>query len=189
MVFYSIKSNEKVFHQSHCIIRNRIQKENQRMFETPEIARENGYRHCNCCSRVGMKLRKEQKEVEQFCQENGMSCRLEDGRLHIRTTNSKWCIIQNGKAGHIFLYHKNTFHKDTKYPSILPGYHSQAIRSDTILGYLKYIVGHDDFRVKERKKATQQRDLRRNTRNIQRGTSKRTYSAGQLYSLLDDMSF
>ncbi len=189
MVFYSIKSNEKVFHQPHCIIRSRIQKANQRMFETHEIAREHGYRQCNCCSRVGMKLKKEQKEVNQFCQENGIAYHLEDGLLHIRTTNSKWCILTNGKAGHIFLYHKNTIHKDSKYPSILPGYHSQAVRSETILGYLKYIVGHDDFRVQEKKKEAQKRDFRRSAWKLQRDDSKRSYNAGQLYSLLQDTKF
>ena len=103
MVFYSTKSNEKVFHLPHCKIARRIRKEYKKQFATPEEARLAGYRMCNCCSPVGMRLRKEQKAVNQFCQENGVSCWLEDGQLHVHTPRSKWRIIVNGKATQLVL--------------------------------------------------------------------------------------
>ena len=191
MVFYSIKSNEKVFHLSHCSIARRIHKEYKQHFDTPEDARLAGYRLCNCCSPVGMRLRKEQYAVNQFCQENGVSCWMDDGQLHVHTPRSKWRIIVNGKAKKLFLYHKNTYEKYEKIPSIVPGYHSQATRSDTIVGYLDYIIHHDAYRKREnekiRKKANSMRNLRRNTRPYQRGTDNRRYSANQLYSIMDNI--
>lgn len=191
MVFYSTKSNEKVFHLPHCKIARRIRKEFKKQFATPEEARMAGYRMCNCCSLVGMRLRKEQNAVNQFCQENGVSCRLEDGQLHVHTPRSKWRIIVNGKAHKLFLYHKNTYHKNEEIPSIVPGYHSQAIRSKTIVGYLEYIIDHDIYRRRQEKKAKQKadsmRNLRRNTRSYQRGTDNRRYNANQLYSIMDNI--
>lgn len=191
MVFYSTKSNEKVFHLPHCGIARRIRKEYKKQFDTPEEARAAGYRMCSCCSPVGIRLRREQNAINQFCQEHGVSCRLEDGQLHVRTPRSKWRIIINGKSKTLFLYHKNTYQKYEKIPSIIPGYHSQAIRSKTIVGYLEYIVQHDIFRRQQAKKAKQKadhmRDLRRNTRAYQRGTGNRHYNASQLYSVLEDL--
>lgn len=191
MVFYSTKSNEKVFHLPHCKIARRIRKEYKKQFATPEEARLAGYRMCNCCSLVGMRLRKEQKTVNQFCQENGISCWLKDGQLHVHTPRSKWRIIVNGKANKLFLYHKNTYQKYEEIPSIVPGYHSQATRSKTIVGYLEYIVQHDIYRRRQEKKAKQKadsmRNLRRNTRHYQRGTDNCRYNANQLYSIMDNI--
>lgn len=191
MVFYSTKSNEKVFHLPHCKIARRIHKEYKKQFATPEEARVVGYRMCNCCSPMGMKLRKEQEAVNQFCQENGVSCWLVDGQLHVITPRSEWRIIVNGKAKKLFLYHKNTYEKFEKIPSIVPGYHSQAARSETIVGYLEYIIQHDIYRRRQEKKAKQKadsmRNLRKNTRSYQRGTDNRRYSANQLYSIMDNI--
>lgn len=191
MVFYSTKSREKVFHLPHCKISRRILKKNRQQFVTPEIARNAGYRICACCSPVGMKLRKEQDTVDRFCLEHGISCYLEDGQLHVHTPWSRWRIIANGKENKLFLYHKNTNRRREKTPSIVPGYHSQAIRHTTILGYLDYIVQHDAFRQKEadkeKRKATSKRDLRRNTQKYRKGTANKSFSANQLYSLLDDL--
>ena len=136
-----------------------------------------------------MRLRKEQEIVNQFCQENGVSCWLYDGQLHILTPKSEWRIIVNGKANKLFLYHKNTYEKYEKIPSIVPGFHSQAIRSTTIAGYLDYIVQHDAFRSQQKKKdkekADSMRNLRKNTRHYQHGTDNRRFNANQLYSIMD----
>lgn len=191
MVFYSTKSNVKVFHLPHCKIARRIRKEYKKQFATPEEARSAGYRMCNCCSPVGMRLRKEQEAVNQFCQENGVSCWLEDGQLPVITPRSEWRIIINGKAKKLFFYHKNTYEKFEKIPSIVPGYHSQAARSETIVGYLEYIIQHDIYRRRQEKKAKQKansmRNLRKNTHPYQRGSENRRYNANQLYSIMDDI--
>lgn len=200
MVFYSIKSNEKVFHLPHCKVARRICKAYKRSFADPETARIAGYRMCSCCSPVGMRLRREQAAVSRFRRKNNMSCHLEDGQLHIITPKSEWRIIVSGKTNKLFLYHKNTYEKYEQIPSIVPGFHSQAIRSTTIVGYLDYIVRHDEFRSQQKKKAKKkansirnlqknkqhyQRNLRKNTQHYQRGTDNRRFNAGQLYSIMD----
>lgn len=191
MVFYSTKSKEKVFHLPHCKIARRISHENKRQFSTPEEGRNAGYRMCNCCSVIGVKFRKEQKAVDEFCRKHDISCRLEDDQLHVRTPESRWRIIVSGKAKKIFLYHKNTYEKKEKIPSVVPGYHSQAIRCTTIVGYLEYIIDHDVYRRQQKKKARQKatslRNLRRNTQPYRRGEDNRSYNANQLYSIMEDI--
>lgn len=188
MVFYSTKSTEKVFHLPHCKVTRRIRKAYKQQFATPEEARAAGYRMCNCCSVVGMRLRKEQKAVNQFCQENGVSCWLYDGQLHVLTPKSEWRIIVNGKANKLFLYHKNTYEKYEQIPSIVPGFHSQAIRCTTIVGYLDYIVQHDAYRSRQKKKAKKKassmRNPRRKTQRCLHGTDSRRFNANQLYSIM-----
>jgi hypothetical protein len=136
-------------------------------------------------------LKKEQEAVNQFCQQNGVSCWHEDGQIHVQTPQSKWKIITSGKGNKLFLYHKNAFHKEESIPSIIPGYHSQAARSKTIVGYLEYIVQHDTYWKRQKKKAKQKADsmknLRRNTRRYQRGTDNRRYNANQLYSIMESV--
>lgn len=193
MVFYSTKSSEKVFHLPQCNIARRIRQEYKERLYSPEVAWELGYRQCNCCSLVGMRLRKEQKEVEQFCQENDITYHLEDGQLHIQTPSSEWRIVVCGKFNNFSLYHKNTLQKLEEVVSIIPGYHAQAVRYNTILEYLHYIIQHDKYQQnqieKAKKKADNYRELRRNTHRYRRGNNNCRFSAGQLYSILDNLSF
>lgn len=192
MVYASTKSREKVFHLPHCKIHPRINRDYRITFDTPDKARAEGYRMCNCCSVIGMRLRKERAAVEEFCERNKLTYLLWDGEMLIKTPNSDWKIIINGRNKKMFLYHKNKFRSPSDDESMIPGYHSQAIREKTILGYLQYIVSHDDFRQKEaqarERKRNSKRDLRRNTHHIQRGKTNRKYSANRLYSILDSLS-
>lgn len=192
MVYASIKSREKVFHLPHCKIHPRINRDYRITFDTAAQARAEGFRMCNCCSIIGMRLRKEQASVDEFCKKNKLTYLLWDGELLVKAPNSDWKIIVNGREKKMFLYHKNKFRSPSDDESMIPGYHSQAIRHKTILGYLQYIVAHDDFRQKEaqakERKRNSKRDLRRNTNHIQRGKTNRKYSANQLYSILDSLS-
>lgn len=192
MVYASIKSREKVFHLPHCKIHTRINRNYRITFDTPNQARAAGYRMCNCCSSMGMRLRKEQAAIDAFCEKNDLRYLLWDGDLMIQAPNSDWKIIVSGRNKKMFLYHKNKFRSPSDDASMIPGYHSQAIRHNSILGYLEYIVSHDEFRQKEtqarERKRTSKRDLRRNTNHIQRGKTNRKYSANQLYSILDSLS-
>lgn len=192
MVYASIKSREKVFHLPHCKIHTRINRDYRIAFDTPDQARAAGYRMCNCCSSMGLRLRKEQKTIDAFCEKNKLKYLLWDGDLMIKAPNSDWKIIINGRDKKMFLYHKNKFRSPSDDESMIPGYHSQAVRQKTILGYLQYIVSHDDFRQKQtqsrERSRNSKRDLRRNTNHIQRGKTNRKYSANQLYSILDSLS-
>ena len=194
MVFYSIKSSEKVFHMPNCSFLSRMKKENTRQFESPEEARAHGYRICNCCCRVGTQVRKERGAIQRFCQEKEVSCCLEDGQIHVRTPYSEWCIVDGNKSRKLILYHRNCFEKLDEEPSAIPGYHVQIVRKDTdrssIMAHLQYIVEHDVFSI-HREEARQKKkralhNLRQNTWKYMRGKTTARFSANQLYSILED---
>lgn len=108
MVFYSVDSKKKVFHLPHCSFVRNMKPENRKNFNSPEEARANHYRQCNCCSPVGQRLRRERLAVTTLSQQNGASCFLHDGQLIVTTRMSKWKIIVTGKANKLTLYHRNT---------------------------------------------------------------------------------
>lgn len=150
VLYYSVHSHRKVVHLSHCRILHRIPKESRRSFNSLEEAQRHGYRLCNCCPPAAQKYRKERKPVNEFCRKAGFVLKLKDGAIHIISRHDCWRIITCGKSNKLFLYHKNTSRRYGKnpHPSIIPGYHSQAVRSDTILRYLEYIDSHDRYRDK-----------------------------------------
>lgn len=92
--------------------------------------------------------KKEEQEIEKFCAENFISCFLDDRVLVVQTPISLWKIITNGHKHYMFLYHRNDPRTDYEDQSqaLVPYYHSQSCRRNTIIEYLKYIVAHDDFR-------------------------------------------
>lgn len=192
MVFYSTKSNKKVFHLPHCKIQCRIQKEYKMKFDSEQEARAAGFRMCKCCSVVGMRLRREQVAVNEFCQKHCIELSLKDGYIQVSNGLGNWRIIVRGKRNQLFLYHKNTYEKHEDIPSIIPGYHSQAIRSKTIIGYLDYIVQHDKFREREKEKKEKEKKkmqkLRRDAYSYQRENGRSHYNASQLCCLLKDFS-
>ena len=147
-LIYSANSHRKIVHLSHCKILQRIPKGSRLSFGSLEDAKIHGYRLCNCCAPIASKYRTENKQVNDFCKENGFTLKLLDGTIHIISRHDCWRIIVNGSKNSLFLYHKNTrkrvFRKTRQ--SIVPGFHSQDFRSHTILGYLEYIASHDEYR-------------------------------------------
>lgn len=93
MFYYSIESKEKVVHYGGCHHLKNIKKENLRSFKNVKEMRSGEYRICSCCSPITEHLKKEQTELENFCQENGLSYFVNKGNLHIRTHYSKWKVL------------------------------------------------------------------------------------------------
>lgn len=147
MLLYSKAKEEKIVHFCGCHYVKHIKKSNRATFQTLKEAHKLGYRLCNCCAPIAKHYRKEYKEIETFCQSEGLSCRLYDGTLEIDSPYSSWKIITSGKKSKLFLYHKNELQYIKKgQESICPGYHSQKTREETVIGYLKYIIVHDVWR-------------------------------------------
>lgn len=145
---YSANSHRKIAHFSHCKILQRIPKGIRHTFDSLDDAKSHGYRLCSCCPSIAGKYRKERTPVDNFCKTSGFIFKLQDGIIHVISKHDCWRIIVNGKNNALFLYHKNThwrYHRET-HPSIVPGFHAQGFRSQTILGYLKYIASHDAYR-------------------------------------------
>ena len=134
MYYYSKKSSSKIIHQQNCRHVARLDEGRTGQFQTIEYAQYLGYCMCKCCAPIIGYLKKEEEEMQQYCLKNGLAYFLSDGCIEVITPESKWKIITNGTKNRMFLYHGNTFEKDTK--SMVHGYHSQAVRRDTILQYL-----------------------------------------------------
>lgn len=147
ILIYSTNSHRKIAHLSHCKILKRIPKTSRRTFTSLEEAQAHGYRLCRCCPAIAVKYRKERKQVDQYCRDNGFICKLLDNGIHIISKHDCWRLIVNGSNKSLFLYHKNTDKsRGGSRSDLVPGFHSQKFRTDTILGYLRYISSHDAYR-------------------------------------------
>ena len=147
-LIYSANSHRKIAHLPHCSIIRRIPLNNRLRFENLEEAQAHGYCLCKCCPSIAQKYRKERKSVDSFVKESGMVFKLQDDTIHIISRHDCWRIIVNGRNKRLFLYHKNTERRfrNNDGQSIIPGYHPQSFRADTILSCLKYIRSHDHYR-------------------------------------------
>ncbi len=145
MYFYSVNSRQKRIHSSYCPYFKRIKKTNRRTFDTKKDADTQGYHLCKLCSPIGAHFRKEYRQMFDYSIENGMTFEYKDEVIKIITPHSRWKIITNGNKNKMYLYHKNKiYYEDQK--SLIDGYHRQAVRSTSILGYMEYINKHDNFR-------------------------------------------
>lgn len=146
MFYYSKNSRKKIVHKQQCPYCARMKKDNTGLFLSLDEARAAGYRLCIYCSAVGKRYLSEYKTLASYAVENGLSFRYDDGKVLIETPHSSWMIITNGKKHKMFLYHQNAENFPNE-RSLIPGYHSQHFQSNTILGYMEYIVEHDGYRL------------------------------------------
>lgn len=150
-MYISTKSHgEKIFHNQFCTYVKRIKPENIIEMETARRFRKNGYRACNCCSFMGRKYKSEYEELQSYAKKNLMKVWLEDDAVYVETSIGAWKITQYSKTQNICLLHANTENYRflaKKNGKIIHTYHMQGdTRSKTILGYLKYIKRHDEWR-------------------------------------------
>lgn len=124
----------------------RIKSEDIGEFNTSEEARENSYTQCKYCAPMGKYYRREYQSMKSCAVQNGLSFYLYDGAITIMTPHSKWKLITMGKKNRLHLLHKSTIKKEVK-ECIIPGYHSQSFYSPTIMGYMEFILEHDNYRL------------------------------------------
>ncbi|MBQ3763013.1 MAG: hypothetical protein II875_13520 [Clostridia bacterium] len=146
-LMYSINSRKKLIHHYGCVVLKRIKPQNIKFFTDAAEARKQGYKQCPHCNLVESMLIKEEDKTEKYCCENGLKLTLKDGAIYIGSRHDFWRIILNDQTGQLMLYHRNI--QNRKNPIFIPGlprYHVQNFSSTTLLGYLKYIVQHDQYR-------------------------------------------
>ena len=92
----------------------------------------------------------EEDAIMDICMENSIACFLQGKSLVIETPVSTWKIITNGRKKSMFLYHRNNMESDVidDPNALVPNYHSQSCRRNTIVEYLEYIIAHDFYREK-----------------------------------------
>ncbi len=141
------RSSNRIVHRNDCRYVKMIPVKNRKFFATAEEARAEGYSCCKYCSHIWRYVEKEKDALDAFCSKNGLvySFNRTDGFLDIDSRQDRWKIIVNGKKHHIFLYHRNTKINLKPERTLVPGFHGQKTISPTVLGYLKYISGHDEY--------------------------------------------
>ena len=143
--YYSNKSKAKVVHYKGCHHLKNIKAKNLGFFDCVKDILKKEYRIFLNCSPITKQLKKEQAQLENFCQENGLSYFINKGNLHIETYCSKWKILISDNKDVFELHHKNSFEKE--HTNSVPGYHMQNYKSNTIIGYMEYIINHEHYRM------------------------------------------
>lgn len=153
-----------------------------------------GYKPCEKCSELVRLYKQEEKEIKQFCFENAMSCKMRDESLIIDTYFSSWKIIFSFRSGSgLLLYHENNqayYTCQTINGQVMKKYHYQYdIHSDTIMGYLHYIVEHDKWRQENNVRYKKIGKNTRTKRYLYRRNDKknRRRSTARVYNLLEEL--
>lgn len=148
MFYYSTISRKKIIHHMSCPAADRIHDENIECFETLQEAYGEGYRLCRHCSLLARQYRKGESDSCTYSQEKGIAFFYTDRALVVTTSFSKWKIVPSEDGLRLQLYHQNTHRSAHDWESLIPGYHLQNAKRDTIQGYLEYIAEHDDYRLR-----------------------------------------
>jgi len=148
-VIYSRYSREKLMHHNSCHVIRRIKKANRIPMDLEEATKK-GLHFCKHCSRMLNRYYKEKNEIDKFCRANGIIISIyDDVTMQVISRKDCWRIIIDTTTNNnaIFLYHKNSRrHLKNKKKENVEGFHKQKETSRSIMGYLRYIKEHDDFR-------------------------------------------
>ena len=165
MYVTSKRSAEKMVHEENCRYAKMMAPMNKVYFNSAQDAYAKEKTACRYCAAVMRKLPAEMMDIVNICEANDMSIEfnLMDGTLEVATPMSEWKIAPVGNKNVMNLYHKNTLCFDDG-TSPYTGYHFQRVKSDVIMGHLKYIIEHDWYKSQKQakggKKAKSGRELR-----------------------------
>ncbi len=145
--------NSKVYHRKSCKYVKQIKYYNKSTrkhdFADFEIM---GYRPCKYCFDISYKYAREIKGIDNFIGDSNIKHKLIGKNIIILTKIGYWKINYSSDCSAFVLYHGNYF-PDDENPEryITSEYHLQedAGHSQTLMKFIKYIKGHDDFRMKQ----------------------------------------
>ncbi len=147
MLYFSRNSRRRILHSPGCRYIKNVETGSVGAFETLSEAYGQGYRLCRCCSSLRRQYRKELAELMDFSRKNALCFCIGDRALQLNTPGSKWRMVPVGDGRGFRLYHKNSLHPADSDGSPIPGYHLQRVLRSSIIGYCKYIVAHDSYRM------------------------------------------
>jgi len=151
-VYIGVKDG-KIYHEQFCPYAGRIVSKNRKYFYTLDAAQNYGYHSCKFCSQTGKAYSREKYDIEDFARKHQLDIRFEDNAVYVRNGVNNWMILAANKDRKMVLLHANSrLYKNlpTKNGRIIHSYHIQddVIRK-SIMGYLNYIVRHDDWRFRQ----------------------------------------
>ena len=97
-------------------------------------------------SKIGRCLKKERKQLELLCRENGIVYFYTEGSgcLDVISKNGRWKIVEENPHNRIWLYHKNL--RGQNPDDFVLGYHDQNVCRHSLMAYFQYIINHDKYR-------------------------------------------
>lgn len=150
MFIASKNSGSKVFHNQYCSYVKQMSLENKRFFYTEDEARAAGFRKCSCCSGMKRHYEKEKSEIVEFSLKHNIKVEYSGDVIDVDTAIASWRIVTTGPKHHLKLLHANDeiFRIcDKTGDKVKHNYHKQNVNYTKIMGYLRYIVKHDDWKI------------------------------------------
>lgn len=143
-----LSTQTKIYHRPSCRYVKRIKRKNHMELFSWE-ARQRGFRPCKCCNTMAYLFESEWPSLNYFNRNWGLSFRLVDGILYVKTSISCWKLIYSKREEKVVLYHRN--HSDNAIDFENPQnerYHRQSdcANANTISGICRYIYEHDRYR-------------------------------------------
>jgi hypothetical protein len=143
-------SRKKIFHNDKCQCFKRIKKKNRICYLDADSARDDGLVYCGMCSPMAVRYKKEAVVIRDFAKKHNLRVYVYDYAVYVDTQIAGWKIVQEGKNKKLHLYHENHFQIYRGLPAkngkLVKEYHQQYAFSKTIMGFLEYIVDHDEWR-------------------------------------------
>ena len=185
---YFANSQSKILHYAGCHHIDRICDINFAGFDYIEDARSEGYRLCKCCDPMIRKIQPLDNDMMRYCKSRAISYQVINGELRVLTPFSEWkaYIGNNSKYD---LYHKNTRGR-------INDYHLQLKGMKSPMAILKYVDGHDNFRLdnplpKEQKKTKSKprKGTKRYRKEMRKAeAAKKRYDVKRVLDLIDSLS-
>ena len=141
----SIKS--RIYHKQGCRYAKNIKSENFIKMEKKDAMR-NGLRPCKCCNSLRFIWHAEQNAVIKY-KDKGVECRLSGDIIYAKTAIGCWKLKYYTEEEKLRMFHFNRPAKniDFDHPENEPFHVQEDHEYDgSILGCLRYIRKHDDFR-------------------------------------------
>ena len=146
MIFANKNSVKKIIHVKDCLYLKNKKQKNIIVFSDMRDAFKNGYTLCKKCNPIKKQYFKEEALVTNFAKANKLKVELREQEINIQSNQEQWKIVVACDGYGITLYHKNTDNRHSD--NYVPNYHLQVVEKESIVGYLEYIVKHDDCKIK-----------------------------------------
>lgn len=155
----------KIYHRPACRYARRIKNKNKMELFNWE-AKEYGYRPCKCCNTMTYLYQVEGPSMDYLNRSWGLSFRMIDGIVYVRTNISCWKLVYSRREEKIALYHRNDSDAPVDFENPQnERYHRQkdCVHAHSISSLCKYIYEHDRYQ-----------EARQNGQKLTSFTSKRS---------------
>ena len=138
----------RIYHLEGCCCGARILGKNRMKMHRKEAERE-GLHPCKRCNRMSYHYNAEFNGIKSYCNDNGLSFKMENDELLVQTDMGFWRIKYYPDTRYFRLYHGNFKPKSAEIRAYRwKDYHFQKDipHARRLMEYITYIKKHDDYR-------------------------------------------